>query len=214
MTDSSRGGRGERRARRGVSILDLLVLVGGVGVGFGWLRGVRPATERPFPTGLGRYEPLGRYLVEPYGRHVFPLVAGLMVATLVLRFLPPRPSRDGLVVQTGWTACLAATLVFGVEWSYLGALVVFLRLSDPASVSWAVAAQCLQNYGLGFAFFDPGLFILTAWITQFIVRKPTPTGDWVDRLGRALGWLCLVASCFRILYEIIERLRGWGFIPA
>jgi len=114
--------------------------------------------------------------------------------------------------QRGWTACLAATLVFVFQWLYLGAIAIHLKYFMEVKFTDPQIYRCLVNWSMNFRFFDPGLTILSVWITQHFLQRQPGEVDWVDRFGRLLGWSCLLFSGTHFLFETASRLSRYGLI--
>ncbi len=210
-----------KQSRRNLTLMDLIVLVAGVAIGAAWLRAVQPALVRNPPNIMIGNPPNIMMLIldfayqkvlRPYDQ-IFPFVAGLMIATLALRFLAPRPSLRLLIRQRGWTACLAATISFAVQWVFLGLLSLYLKFSLSVPLTNRVVHEILENYGLGVGSFDPGPYILTVWVTQAVMRRRVAAVDWVDRSGRLLGWCCVLGTTVRVVLEVVLGLHYRGFFP-
>lgn len=101
---------------------------------------------------------------------LFPILAGLSFALLLLRVVRPRPEWPELAWQPGAWACLAAmAALFGVFWvEELG--------HGPISVAAVGAAVALP------------------WLGLALSRRWRAEKSWIDRAGRALGVCWLLAG--------------------
>jgi hypothetical protein len=98
------------------------------------------------------------------------LLMGAMLAMPVIRLRRPHPEMSEVIRQPGTIACLAAivarVLLVDISWTFL--------IQIPAST---IAAGSL----------------LLLWpLAGLAPWRPEPS--WVDRLGRAVGWGCIVVT--------------------
>jgi hypothetical protein len=114
------------------------------------------------------------------------------LAVPLIRLRPPRSSRTRWHRQAGVTACVAAITGMALPAAVAGC--AFL-------LRWWVegTTRLPPNYWLRTPLFDDivacaGASVAAVWITQAVTGLWRPSVDWVDRLGRALGGLWIVAG--------------------
>lgn len=115
--------------------------------------------------------------------------------TLVLPLIRLKSQRIGLrrlLRQPGFSACLAALFGMFVGWGYLGLTIGMSRLVDgrlrmPLSV-W------VQRYVLGDMLVEAGFSVAAVWTFQALSGRWRARPDWVDRVGRVLGVVWIVAG--------------------
>lgn len=164
-------------ARRPLTLFDLLILVAATGTGFGLIRA------------FSYVEGLRSPAVGPFDRQSIPVVAGLILKTLSLGTLAaslvaPRPRIRRLSRQPGFLAgvAVAANILFqglsrGIPWLVHGA---------PHPILWwnrahnLLASLCLPSF--------VAQSIMLAWAVG-LLHGFSRRNDWVERLGRALGWI-------------------------
>jgi hypothetical protein len=144
--------------------------------------------------------------IEHFLGLVMPHAATMTVALLALRMRSPRPQFRRIARQPGSVACMVAlamllviTSWIAVTWS-AGKAVVFsrdivLRHSnghtrvDPGFLVFPFSGKVLVVYGdrIGFA-------VAGAWLALLLVGGWKAEPSWIDRLGRAVGWLWIVLT--------------------
>jgi hypothetical protein len=100
-------------------------------------------------------------------------LVGMTLAFFAVRLRKPRPPLRALLRQPGTAASLA--MVFGLFWGTGGLIVLFPDRVDsmtaaPIAVGGAVAAS---------------------WVALALSRRWKSEPGWVDRVGRALGWIAI-----------------------
>lgn len=203
-----------REGRRGLTVLDLTILVAGLALGCLWYRiveeqllraraSVARVTSSPAYGG-------GRAVVEGS----FPFLAGVIMSVPALRLLPRRPPWRVLRRQRGWVACLAATAFFGASWAFCGLQWLFFRafIANHAPADLTVHKFLTNQYDLTILNFNPGWVVGAAWLTQRVLTRPPTATDWVDRLGCILGWYCLAIVAIQWASFAFLNLKSFGVI--
>ena len=115
-----------------------------------------------------------------------PLLGGWSAALPLLRLRGLRPRRS--FGQPGIVACLAAWA--GSAWGGL-AMVITIGLSQTrprpggaVAPFWMWAREFLAGKMLGMT----GLAVAAAWLGLALAGRWRRPEDWIDRLGRILGW--------------------------
>jgi hypothetical protein len=190
-----------KRPARKFTLLDAMILVGAAGVVFLGIRQLfSEDTDEIDSLSFG-----AELFPWPYWLTVGFRVAGLvlMVASitlLILRLVGPRPPIRRVMRQPGTVACFFAVacslLRFAVrnvaEWSIrlfsdrprITVLGIPTKMSEnptPAAVLWEYLLPALPSV-------TPCL-VATAWIALWLGRTGRPEPGWIDRCGRAVGWL-------------------------
>jgi hypothetical protein len=192
-----------KRARRTMSVADLLILVVTAGIGIGCLLAVDRTLGSSLTNPLRRTSVLDWLAV---GWHpakwlillkeqipiVLPLLGGWAAVLPLLRLRDPWPRRRRSFGQPGIVACLAAWA--GAAWGGLAMVITFgLSQTQPgvnvtnwgsmgAFRSWACEFLALQMMGMA------GLAVAAAWLGVALAGRWRRPEDWIDRLGRILGW--------------------------
>ncbi len=200
-------------APRRLTLLDAMILVVASAVGLAWYR----AASHQFGNYCSRAG-VPSPIFALYRRSLigfetaFPFLAALTMAQPVLRLLRPRPSWRHLRKEPGWIACLSATVVFALAWAHI---------AMTWAVWMAVVAPGLGNIGnhdfIGSAFnltsscFLPGSCVIVAWLVLWSGRRWRGFSDWVDRLGRLLGFTWLAVIPIRMTFGVLWALSLYGF---
>ncbi len=122
----------------------------------------------------------------------------------ILRLRRPRPRWRRLTLQPGLTACLAATFGMALSLAVIG-LTLFTRGFMPAAWgrTWFDWLRLfLLDELVGYA----GVSVASAWSLQALSGRWRPTPDAIDRLGRAVGVLWIVAG-------VTWGVRRYVFLP-
>jgi hypothetical protein len=118
-----------------------------------------------------------------------PVVAGWTLALIPIRLLGPRPRWRHLARQPGFQANCAAALALGAA----GVPIALVRLA----FQWGRARGPLVTPDLLLLVsVTVGLAILASWMTLLVGRRWRAEPSWVDRLGRALGVVWILAGTF------------------
>jgi hypothetical protein len=134
-----------------------------------------------------------------------PLVLAWTVAILVLRLLPPRPSRRHLRRQPGMIASLTVTGTAVLGAAFLGiAILVSSNWAIPRFMLWGFRAEF---HGLPLVFvpaIQTGL--LCSWMTLAVSGRWRAERSWIDRAGRLIGIVWLVGLPFTAVFWLVELL--------
>lgn len=179
-----------RAPRRRFTVFDALVLVAATALGLAVAR----ALDATWFTVLLR----GGYQWDDYLHFVLHgvpstcLVASWSVGLLALRLVHPRPSLRRIARQYGPVAC-AATV----------ASIALAAACDVArhTADWSVIVGLEQVPELSLwdvwwpALMTTDEFVLGAWLGLALAVGRSPSHDWVDRAGRAIGlyWITWLA---------------------
>lgn len=126
------------------------------------------------------------------------------LALPILRLRRPRPRWRRLALQPGLTACLAA--IFGMA---LGVVVMGLTVLTRQFMTVTLRrgwSDWLRLYLLDEIIGYAGLAVASAWSLQALSGRWRPTPDAIDRLGRAVGVLWIVAG-------VTWGVRRYVFLP-
>jgi len=174
---------------RRLTIVDVMVLVGGVAIGLAWMRVVRSGAAS---THADSYV---EWLLRGPSTCV---AAGLAVALIVLRLRRPRPRRRRLVIQAGFVACAAtlASLILGTGcWLFFEMVHTrtagSVRPMVPSSIwSWSTAAV-------------PG-FLTGSWLGLWLARRWATEPSWIDRAGRIVGAFWIAGALWSQVGPILK----------
>ena len=116
-----------------------------------------------------------------------PLLMSLAVALMVAGLLPPRTRRTEICRQPGFVACWVTTLVMAIS------AVVMLAMNPDGLTHLDRFLLCFN-----FGYFWPttgqiGFGVLIAWTTLALAGCWCPERNWIDRSGRVLGVVWIVA---------------------
>lgn len=112
----------------------------------------------------------------------------IMLATLILRFRRPRPPVPRTMLLPGTVAC------FGP---------ICAVLVDAIIAAWS---RAMSPITLNLLTILPALFVLGAWAALYFAGQYSPERSWIDRLGRCLGVLWIVATT-GVVCLLAERLK-------
>lgn len=178
---------------RRMTLFDAVVLIAALGIGF-WVCRYGLFTFvynlfRAWKTQLWAAQPcfLTWYWGAMFLRHAQPLAAILMLATLALRFVHPRPTITQMARHSGFTACVAASVAVCV----CGVLNLATTRIAP------VPGHEFQHYvriALTPLGSEPGLTVLACWMMLGSSRTWQFERSWPDRFGTVLGvyWLAMI----------------------
>jgi hypothetical protein len=179
-----------------MTVLDAALLIAATAIGLALIRLTYPllvwALDSPEAN-----EFAVRTLLERVGIWVIitsPMLVAWTVVLPILRLMPPRPALRKLLRQPGMLACGGGVLImaagnitnllvftyfcFAMRWDY--GLFTWFGLN----VGQLFSAKVLTLTDLR----QVGLFIAVVWPVQALTGRWRPAPDWVDRLGRALGF--------------------------
>jgi hypothetical protein len=116
-----------------------------------------------------------------------PLFISLAVALMTSGLLPPRSRLSELCRRPGFTACWVTTLVMAID------AVVMVAMNPDSLTSFDKFTLCFN-----FGYFWPttgqiGFGVLIAWTTLALAGCWRPEPSWIDRTGRVLGIVWIVA---------------------
>lgn len=127
---------------------------------------------------------------------------GWTIVLPLLRLRRPRPSWPRLVRQPGLTACLAATAGMGLGALATGAAYgLGWMLDGSVRLAWFV---WLNRFLREMIIPSAGTAVASVWAVQAISGRWRPVPDAIDRFGRALGALWLLAGLAWALRQFIE----------
>jgi hypothetical protein len=127
--------------------------------------------------------------------------------TLVLPLIRLKTQRIGLrrlLRQPGFTACLAAVFGMLAGWGHLVLTIGISRLVDgrlrlPLFV-W------VRQYVLGDMLVEAGVWVAAVWTFQVLSGRWRAQPDWVDRVGRVLGVVWIVAGMVWAAHRYLSLL--------
>jgi hypothetical protein len=116
-----------------------------------------------------------------------PLLMSLAAALMVAGLLPPRSRLSELCRRPGFTACWVTTLVMAMD------AVVLFAMNPEGLTNLDKFVLCF-NYG----YFWPtmgqiGFGVLISWTTLALAGCWQPEPSWIDRSGRVLGVVWIIA---------------------
>ena len=116
-----------------------------------------------------------------------PLLMSFATALMAAGLLPPRSRMPELCQRPGFTASWVATLVMIID------AAVMLAMNPDKLTSFDAFIRCF-----GFSYFWPtagriGFGVLIAWTTLALAGCWRPEPSWIDRSGRVLGFVWIIA---------------------
>src|SRR4051812_7405445 len=193
--------------RRTFTLLDGIVIVAGTATGFAWVRSI-----------LGEFGWPDEWAYEDWDLpdyiHVIghllacvlrPLLAMWTVAILGLRFRQPRPPISEFGYLPGVTACGSAVFVLACEFLRYLANAFAMAKGTP----WHHPFFIEGSFGADFYRFGiaDGPFhypIAVAWGVHLLSRQWRPERTWIDRTGRAIGFLWLILPLCSLLQSVVN----------
>lgn len=135
-----------------------------------------------------------RNLANWYEVVAWPYIAVAASTLLILRLIPPRPSRRRLTSQAGATACVA--VVVSASYRLLDVALdtwtnSFSHPNAPAEYHWETLHFYLVRW-LDWAPWDAGLAVAALWLTLALGGRLRVEPSWIDRAGRLLGIYTLI----------------------
>jgi len=182
-----------------MTILDATLLVGSAAVGFGlfeivhrglfqgwiWImdHGLPDPNTWTALTAIVTCSDVAVFLI--------PLVAPWTLLLIALRLRPPRPSWKRIWRQPGMAACWAALI--GWVWSVLAVLLAFdiVYVTRP-NKTYRRPEEWIQTWLSDQVFMYVGLAVAAVWGVLFVSGRWTRPADWIDRMGRIVGFLWIV----------------------
>jgi hypothetical protein len=194
------------------TLLDAMILIIAVAVGLALARyplgynlprlPVATATIAPFaPAGAAGTAPIHQAIspVVRVSAYVYPSVLTLTIATLVLRFIPPRPSVRRILRQPGAVGCAVAVFC------------CLLILPDriPQILSWRgkgnLDSRDFFNLSLSTSRMT-GLAVASAWLALALGGRWRAERTWVDWLGQVMAGAWIAAKVLEIAAVWTARL--------
>jgi hypothetical protein len=179
---------------RPFSLLDAMILVAAVAVGFGGTRmlgwGVTPDSGPASPL----YWSLAHGSID-IAVACLPSLMALTLTFFVIRLRGPRPSLRRVARQPGTVACCAVVLTMTV---YVGQILMMaLSFGRIAGVVEPVADFVKNHARAEIWTIHAGFAIAGAWLAQVLLGRWSPRACWIDRFGRALGvaWIVFGLVC-------------------
>jgi hypothetical protein len=219
MTACNRPSASERDLRP-LRISDLTVLVVATAIGCGLAEWISRTSESSFtwrhvaegwfavsevlPRGLKPPEAIG--ICSSLAAAIAPIAAVWTVATLLIRFMPPRPSWHLLTCQPGVIATCAASMAIGLVGTY--AVILVLVVGEQAAFS-----QVLSDRAIVLLPIFVGESVAAAWLALAIGRRWRSERNSVDRIGRSLGifWISAGLTMSGLLMMNADDSGCYGF---
>ncbi len=199
------------RRRRNMTLLDATLLIGSAAVGFGlfeivhrglfqgriWImdQGLPDANSWTALTAIVTCSDVAVFLI--------PLVGPWTLLLIALRLRAPRPRWRRIWRQPGMAACLAA--VVGWIWSALALLLAFdiVYVTRP-NTRWHPHDEWVQQWLSDEVFMYVGLAVAATWTVLLISGRWTRPADWIDRMGRIVGFLWILIGLVWAFREYLE----------
>ncbi len=184
-----------RNLRRRFTLLDAVIIVASIGLGFGLLRLRITFADltRFFRSAFDRVPwelPTDTLVLRLSGliELALPCVLAWTLGLLILRFVPPRPPLRRLARQPGFVACVVFLVISAC--SYLSVLVT---LATRGKLAHATVRDLIAYHSTANLLMIQigGWGIAAAWIVLGISGRWRPEPSWIDRFGRGFGvfWL-------------------------
>lgn len=216
------GPQRHKRLSRPFTILDAMTLVAASAVGF--------MNVRFYTTGLLEFELIMRSTVPRLCLTVYlyllaalPLPLVWSLAGFLLGLRRPRPSYRRLIRQPGFIACVAVSLVITIRVtgfltlllrtalknltllnldSYEAFTIPFTRLSKGPILTFAAYAGPFFSTTA----FGASAAVASAWLLLYASGRWRSEANWLDRMGRLLGWFWIVIIPFSCWwdYNVLE----------
>lgn len=181
----------EPRPPRRFTLLDAMVLVAAAAVGLAMAR-EHARWEDP---GLAYRVPvIGMFpRLAPATRGVvlgWPVVAMETLALILLRLRRPRPIGRRLFAPPGVAACIIAAVMLALMLVTEAANATDYLLRYPTLFPRGRILETMVHKMLG-GVVSPsiGSAVAASWVAMALARRWRPEPSWIDRAGRALGWL-------------------------
>ncbi|AGA25088.1 hypothetical protein [Singulisphaera acidiphila] len=166
----------DQRIRR-FTLLDLMILVGAMAVGFGLLR--LPGIE--FSTWYSKELRYNRIALNVVGMTV-PFLVGLTISCLAMRLRGPCPRFSMLGRQPGFVACATALLALAIESLCMVGNAVTSGVHSANRGFFPTPEEYFHLYGSTVA-----PWVVAAWLSLGVNRCWCPERSGIDRLGWAIG---------------------------
>ena len=179
------GPRGRRPGRR-FTLLDGLILIAATAIGMGVSRAIVAPEFGAVPVTIREVKDLSLVVVVA----ATPVLWALTLALIPLWLRPPRPTRRLLFRHPGWTVgvvAVVAPLAEAARWTILDAIGTTGLNFDRPSEGFDGFRRLLPTIGAG---------VSLAWFLLFASGRWRADRSWIDRLGRGLGTLWILAMPF------------------
>jgi hypothetical protein len=166
-----------------MTLLDAMILVGATGVTLWIYR--RLVNREVIPTSLQIDDVLD---AARRIQSLLPCAVAWTIAVLVLSLRHPRPRLRNLSKQPGFVACLTASAVvlIGVPIGVISQCFIHVATGHSVSgIDWESAGL----FSLGGLTGRISIAVAAAWAVQAVCGRWRPKPTWIDRLGRATGFL-------------------------
>ena len=191
-------------ARR-FAMADLMILVAGVAAAITWTGALfRNSFESMLDTDFTQ-DNLWMVLLPNLIRLTFPALASISLALLACQLRPPRPQLRRLARQPGPVALACVAMTYAANAVLLAAAMALkpaLVWAWPPAQPTAFGATIITGGSTileSLTNAEPGLPILACWLLMLAAGRWRPGLTWIDRSGRALGLLWVVAYLFYTL---------------
>ncbi len=194
---------------RHLTVIDLALIVVAAGVGFGILR----LMLRSVFNGWLDYSRWTEWLAHLQPRFVLymlsdataPLIVVAAAGTgilLVLRLMPPRPSRRRIACQSGMAACITASLA--LAWIAIAYLLLELILSGFPGYQFD-RIRMIQTLIIHLVFPLVGVSVMTTWVQIAFAGRWKRPADWIDFAGIVVGiiWIVIGFAWTLRSYELL-----------
>jgi hypothetical protein len=175
--------------RHRINLIDIMILVACAAVSLFLYRLLLPALQAQINANPLKFT-LKYYYLSVFG---FPLLAALSFAVPILRLreLPTLPRR--LLRQPGVATCTAASIALIV--SAIWVSLIWFTWTGPRFSFWPILISLTVWQKVSYA-------VAGAWITFGLSGRIRRNPDWVERLGRFVGFAWLIAPIWEIVVQI------------
>jgi hypothetical protein len=178
------------RRRRPFRITDGMILVGFTALGLAGSRFVYP-WGTPW-----------RFAFIPWHVRgtIAPALISLTAAIVIIRLIPPRPSRPQLFREPGFAAAFITLVLIGSK-------------SVCDSVDWLIDDNIIQfprhvREWCSIEVWISGLIVMAVWLALALAGSWRAEASWIDRAGRVLGilwilgwWSLVITSLFSYIFR-------------
>ena len=172
---------------RPFTLLDGMILVAATAAGFATIRAHSRflLLDLPHPQGSWRLLDIMGWVL----RWITPFLEAWSFAFLVIAYREPHPRWRVWLRRPGNVACIAATMALACEYTWIALICV--RFWEPHRRLWGqgyVPSLHPMSFVSGV-----GSWIVGAWLALFLSGSWRPARGWVERLGRAIGIVWILA---------------------
>ncbi len=169
-------------ADRRFTLIDAMILIALIGCCFG--------VPQIFRELLPAHDDRNYYLPEYMDKLVSSWLFLASVTVINLSILRMRKDRSQMIHQHGLIACVMVTVTWGFNLVQFMAGRAIRQLMNGKPPDFDCLSLILVP--IGFLQSRAGLIVLGAWITVRLAGSRRSATDWVDALGRVLGWIWIV----------------------